>query len=230
MEFDKIVGISDPHGCYRMLHDLIEQCIKLDFTSDKLVICGDIVDRGPESMECVLYLDDLKKRYPDNVVLLLGNHEWKIREGLRHRSKGTMADMRAPLEWLLAEGGSETVDSFGGMDNVIKILLPFIDRMDVYHEAAGHLFVHGGVPSGTRDIRNVPIPELLWNRELVNPIPGTTIVCGHTVHEQVTRYDNVIAIDTGACFFGKMSAYDILNQYVYWIEDSVPSRALTKRS
>lgn len=231
MEFERIIGIGDPHGCFNMLRNLIEQCIKFDPKSDKLVICGDIVDRGPDSMECVLYLDDLKKRYPENIVVLLGNHEKRIFESLKPKSVGTMADMRDPLEWLLADGGSETVDSFGGLDNLERIVLPFIETMEVYHEAENHIFVHGGVPAGSIDIRDVPIRELLWNRDMVNTIPGKTVVCGHTVHQEVTNYGNVVvAIDTGACFFGKLSAFDIINRRVYWIEDRVPTRVLAERN
>ena len=176
----------------------------------------------------VLYLDDLKKRYPENIVLLLGNHEWKAYSSLKETiTSCTVEDMGLPLSWLLLDGGTETIEDFGGLQPMRQILLPFIEKLEVYHEAENHIFVHGGVPKGTVDIRDVPIRDLLWNRQ-TDYDGDKTIVVGHTVVPHVCKRGKVICCDTGACFTGKLSAFDIVNRMVYWIEDEIPQPKVTK--
>ena len=69
-------AVSDVHGCYEQYRKLLE---KIHFSpSDTLYFLGDAVDRGPEPMKVVL---DLASR--DNVVPLLGNHDWLAWQVLR---------------------------------------------------------------------------------------------------------------------------------------------------
>ncbi len=228
MHYSRVLVLGDVHGCRKMLVNLIEKVIRFNPAEDKLIQLGDVIDRGPDSMACILYLDDLRKKYPESVVLLLGNHEQKAYESLKcTKDVGTMSDMRDPLEWILSWGGSETLRSFGGVENAIKLLLPYIESLDVYHLYHNYIFVHGGVPRGTKDIRNVPIKDLLHNRDLDWDGDGI-VVCGHTVHHEVANYGKVICVDTGACFFGKLSAFDVVNRRVYWIEDEVPKAVSAK--
>lgn len=69
-------AVSDVHGCYEQYRKLLE---KIHFSpSDTLYFLGDAVDRGPEPMKVVL---DLAGR--ENVVPLLGNHDWLAWQVLR---------------------------------------------------------------------------------------------------------------------------------------------------
>jgi len=65
----KIV-IGDVQGCFDELIRLLE---KLDFnsSSDQLIFLGDIVGRGPNSLEVIEYLYSMQ----DCVVVTLGNHD-----------------------------------------------------------------------------------------------------------------------------------------------------------
>jgi serine/threonine protein phosphatase 1 len=45
----RTVVIGDIHGCYRELLDLLEACAVDD--GDRVVSVGDLVDRGPSSLE-----------------------------------------------------------------------------------------------------------------------------------------------------------------------------------
>ena len=65
----KIV-IGDVQGCFDELIRLLE---KLDFnsSSDQLIFLGDIVGRGPDSLEVIEYLYSMQ----DCVVVTLGNHD-----------------------------------------------------------------------------------------------------------------------------------------------------------
>ncbi len=55
---------------------LIDETYKLDDTI-YLVFLGDYIDRGPNSIEVIRQITQLKKRNPNNVILLRGNHETK---------------------------------------------------------------------------------------------------------------------------------------------------------
>lgn len=61
--------MADIHGCYT---DFMNMLNKIDFKEDdKLIIAGDILDRGPENYEMLKWLEDK----PDNVEIIMGNHD-----------------------------------------------------------------------------------------------------------------------------------------------------------
>lgn len=62
--------ISDIHGCYKELRMLLEKS-SFDDKKDYLWIAGDLVSRGPDSLNVVRYLYSLKHR----VQIVLGNHD-----------------------------------------------------------------------------------------------------------------------------------------------------------
>lgn len=41
----------------------------------KMIFLGDYIDRGPQSIETIIYLLCLKVKYRDRIFLLRGNHE-----------------------------------------------------------------------------------------------------------------------------------------------------------
>lgn len=68
--------MSDLHGCY---DEFIQMLELIKFSSDdNLIIIGDAVDRGPDSVKL---LHDLMTR--KNIRLLMGNHEWFMRDTIK---------------------------------------------------------------------------------------------------------------------------------------------------
>ena len=66
--------MSDIHGQFDAFMKMLEQ---IDFTEDdELYILGDVVDRGPKSIECIKWI-----MAQDNVLTLLGNHELMLYDG-----------------------------------------------------------------------------------------------------------------------------------------------------
>ncbi len=118
-------AIGDVQGCYDELCDLLER-LKFDPARDRLLFCGDLVNRGPESLRTLRLLRDLD---PVSVVVL-GNHD---------------------LHLLALAGGACSVDP-GCLLEVLKAadrepLLDWLIRRPLahYEAASGFLLVHAGL-------------------------------------------------------------------------------------
>lgn len=71
--------ISDIHGYLSRMFDVLEQA-RFDWDNDELYVLGDIIDRGPESAEALIWA---MEEAPRNVHFLLGNHEDMAHTALR---------------------------------------------------------------------------------------------------------------------------------------------------
>lgn len=98
-------AIGDIQGCYSALQCLLQQ-LSFDAKKDRILLAGDLVNRGPESLECLRFIKSLGK----SALLVLGNHDLHllaVAHGVREaRAKDTLqAILTAPdrielLNWL----------------------------------------------------------------------------------------------------------------------------------
>ncbi len=66
--------VGDIHGCDRARRELLEHC-GFDAGRDRLWLAGDLVNRGPRSLEVLRWARDLSSRLGERMVAVLGNHD-----------------------------------------------------------------------------------------------------------------------------------------------------------
>jgi serine/threonine protein phosphatase 1 len=205
----RLLAISDIHGCFDAFESLVTGHIRLT-KSDRLILLGDYIDRGPNSKEVIDFIIDLIDTGFD-VIPLCGNHEAMLMD-----SSGN-PDL-LPL-WLL-NSGMTTMNSFGIQDiNYIeKKYLDFFSKLEYYKKETNFLFVHAGF----NDFAPDPFSDthgMIWENHQVylNPLLNrSTIIHGHRpkkiefVEKLISENSRVIPIDTG-CVYSKEEGYGYLS-------------------
>ena len=85
-----VYAIGDIQGCYDSFRHLLEVC-HFDEGKDQLWLVGDLVNRGPRSLETLRYVKSLQK----SAVVVLGNHDLTlliVAEGIRKPGRGDTFD------------------------------------------------------------------------------------------------------------------------------------------
>jgi bis(5'-nucleosyl)-tetraphosphatase (symmetrical) len=119
-------AIGDIQGCYAQLRALVER-LKFSADRDQLWLVGDLVNRGPESLEVLRYVRALG----DNAVVVLGNHDLHLLALAHGRHK---------------RRSSDTLDAiFEAPDR--DALFAWLGEQKLAHfdAARGDLMVHAGV-------------------------------------------------------------------------------------
>lgn len=154
----KYFVVSDIHSFYdEFMHALNKSGFKVDNQDHILVVCGDVFDRGPKSIELLHFLQGLPK---ERFIYVRGNHEdlledcyYEVVSGhtvsSHHYSNGTVrtiADLSGLEEYVvIAPRRSESVMR-QVRDNVLPVL-DWIDSVSVnYAEIGDYIFVHGWIP------------------------------------------------------------------------------------
>ena len=150
---------SDIHGQYQLYKNMIEGIgLKED---DHLYILGDMIDRGPQSIEIIR---DVMSR--PNVTCLLGNHERMVHDHYRGRDRSLDC-------WLLdCNGGRVTKRAFTALtEEEQERILNHIDDMPlqiaVKEEGAEFLLSHSAYIEGEgtlmwRDVDDMAAFNAVW--------------------------------------------------------------------
>ncbi|MDE6474074.1 MAG: metallophosphoesterase [Clostridia bacterium] len=194
-------AVADIHGYYTQL---IEALKDKGFFEDKgprkLVVCGDLFDRGREAKELQTFILDLMEK--DEVILIRGNHEdlfmqlldldkgYPVHPHVRNGTYNTGLQLIESDDTKSILNPNSYVQGARKTPYVAKIIPSMLD----YFETEHYIFVHGWIPCGNigqvryfEDWRNAD--KDIWEgarwlngmqmwRECIRE-EGKTIVCGH---------------------------------------------------
>src|SRR5579863_7150727 len=96
-------AIGDLQGCFFALEKLLEE-IAFDPVNDTLWLTGDLVNRGPQSLETLRFIKNLGK----NQRMVLGNHDLHLLAVAHDAHDGWPDDTLAPI--LKAGDRDELID------------------------------------------------------------------------------------------------------------------------
>jgi bis(5'-nucleosyl)-tetraphosphatase (symmetrical) len=222
--------VGDVHGCVDELKELLALA-QFEPGLDRLIIAGDIVDRGPDTPGTVAFLHGI------NAEIVLGNHDEKMfryldyQERIRNGTFTKANPMREPEPRRLAEWEAITEEQLLWMKG-------FSYWMRLTIAGKRWIIVHGGLETAGKPVEEQDPKKLCRVRYLLNngrmahvARPGEVqqgklwsemwdgeenVICGHAVHsltdirvDRNSRGGTVYSIDTGSCFGGRLSALEL---------------------
>jgi serine/threonine protein phosphatase 1 len=177
--------IGDVHGCA----DALTTLISLLPREDRLVFCGDVINRGPRIEAAMEIAWELVQS--GRAVWLMGNHERALVEGL---GKGeTIA--------LTSLAGCDTYRQLG--DRRARRWLERLRHLPLAYWGRGWVATHAGFDPLTWQ------PDLSVRMAFWQAYDGRfgEVIVGHTPGPHVRHLRQVVLIDTGACYGGHLTAY-----------------------
>lgn len=131
-----IWAIGDIQGCYDSFRQLLDQC-RFDPANDQLWLVGDLVNRGPKSLETLRFVRSLGQ----SAVTVLGNHDLYL--------------LMVAVGAVPRRGKDDTLDPIFAAPDVIE-LLDWLKEQPLAHsvvlDGARHVMVHAGLlPGWTAD-------------------------------------------------------------------------------
>lgn len=229
----KVFVVSDIHGMYAQFEKVLQHWNR----TDRLVILGDMIDRGAYSLEVVQKVMALQIQYgADHVIVLKGNHEDMF---------GYFLNNDMDPEVFLKHGGREFLQSFIGefdetdLDAVRAALVEhrrdeveFMRNARLYYSVGRLLFTHAGFNSELVDWQETKADHFLWTRKHYEKpnLTGLVNIFGHTpvrdIHMDksddiwINETGDYIGIDGGCAYGGQLNgvllneAGEVLETYV----------------
>ena len=213
--------IGDIHGCSQAFHALLKK-VKL-VGDDRLILLGDLFDRGPDSFEVFRTVRQLAGTMEEDFVLLRGNHEDYL--------LNPKLTLMQRFVWERVGRGT-TVASFKAHGDRMENAIPWLDqRCQMYYQGEGFQCVHAGIlvdPIEANDPQT-----MIHDHNVVkkNRYAGPLTITGHIALQEPTYFagdekttetlaygetlplpeTGVICIDTGCGKGGRLTAMIIEN-------------------
>lgn len=230
---NRTIVIGDVHGCYQELMELLEK-VKYSEGVDRLILAGDLVDRGPESGKVVGWTREACFRTRGMVQAIMGNHDDKHFRYYKHvLKKRQHPNFTIPMRPF----SLEKLQTFNSMEDEDLDFLGTLPSMLFLGPVCNWVVVHAGLepkkglwdqePGKVSHIRFLN-PATLKTASLDDnymPPPGSVywtemydmeynVAYGHNVHSlttpEITKRPNgaqLVGLDTGCCFGGRLTAF-----------------------
>ena len=159
----KYYVVSDVHGYYTVLEETLRGAgFFEDPVPNKLIVCGDLLDRGTEANRMVDFMLQLLEE--GRLILVKGNHEDLMVQCLQEVARGRAYDIAIGMSHHYSNGTWDTLLQIANMSESDAIRMPnelvgrvmrspFYTRllsacMD-YFETPHYIFTHGWIPCHT---------------------------------------------------------------------------------
>lgn len=170
----KIFAIADIHGHYTEMKRALDKAgFDESDANHLLIVCGDMFDRGRESLQIYEYLKHLTD--VGKAIVIRGNHEsmfidyltgksvspWNYMKNGENETFAEFLHETSPFEsWCLFENIVEP--TFGDFARWLQIvvnqineeyhdLLPWLESLPYYYETEHYIFTHGAIDTKAKD-------------------------------------------------------------------------------
>ena len=201
-------AMSDVHSFFfEMMTALDNSGFDIKDKNHKVIICGDLFDRGEQTLECYTFVKTLAEQ--GRLIYVRGNHEDLLEDavssikhfrniGMHHISNGTLKTLSHIAGCTEYDLLNRTFE-WSSFERSADELLTFINNVSVdYFELDKSIFVHGWLPTTCAEDKTMVVHEnwrdgcwreARWENGMemfkfgVQPTndrdKGKTIVCGH---------------------------------------------------
>lgn len=156
----KYYVVADVHGYLDLLKAALQEAGFFDETEPcKLIVCGDLLDRGPQANEMVAFLMELMKK--DQLIYILGNHEDLLVQCLQEIASGRAYEIASGAShhyrnktWntLLQLSGMNEIEAYYNFYELIRrvrgsdFYQKLLPKAENYYETEHYIFTHGWIP------------------------------------------------------------------------------------
>jgi protein phosphatase len=218
--------IGDVHGCARELEKLLEKLgyrvktrgprgarrTRLSHKDNrKIIFVGDLVDRGPWSMDVLRLAMQAEE---DGIArCVIGNHDDKFLRWLKGRDVTINKSLQTSIDESRNEKPKFLEEARHYLESLPSHLILDEGRLIVAHAGlperyhgiesrTSRAFAMFGETTGQTDDLGFPV-RLDWAR---NYTGQAVVVHGHVAGRKVRHKNNVWCLDTGCCYGGKLTA------------------------
>lgn len=148
-----LYAMSDIHGKYTLFKEALD-LIQIEETQDRLILLGDYIDRGEDSLKTLLKVKELTDLFPQRVHALMGNHEQLLLEDVVsdfYTDSGIkrMASLLTPNQKKEISLDQDEFDIWKQVQRKLltslKNVLEWVGELPLFIETTHQIFVHAGI-------------------------------------------------------------------------------------
>lgn len=216
MDAKRTIIVGDIHGCIDEFDEL-RKILSYKKEKDRLILLGDLIDRGPDSVAVVKRAREL------DLECVMGNHEHKFMKWFKSfGTKNDVYDSRAHY----SQFSNEDINYIARMDqyialpehNIVAVHAGMRVGISLKNQSKDDLYYIRYMDSDSKFLSLKKINRLgkeatrahFWTENWYGP---ESVVYGHNVHsyeqpliEEVWPGVTCYGLDTGCCFGGRLTA------------------------